>query len=448
MRAFIAIVLVLLLAGAGTALWIRAEGEAPSLTAPESLLVGRAGAPLEIALADPRSGLRSLTVELVDGDSAKVLLQEEYPGSLVSGGTRSEHAARVNLDPKALGKLTDQAKVRVTARDWSWRGWLSGNAAARDLPLVVDVDPPRLSVATGLSYGQRGGSGAVAYRISEPTSADGVRVGERFYPGHPKPGGGDGERVAIFALPFGVAAAPQVVARDAAGNETAVSWPLVVKEVQQPIASVTLTRAFFDNVLPRLAGGATPDPAASFDDVNTRVRAENEKRIRELLAETSSQPLFDGALQQLANSQVTSRFAEQRTYFVDGAAVSKAVHYGYDLASTAAAPVTAAAGGRVVYADDLGIYGNCVLVDHGMGVGTLYGHLSSFDVKAGDAVAQGQTLGRSGATGLAGGDHLHFAVLVGDTYVDPVEWWDAKWVETHIRDRWQVQPGGSSANGG
>ena len=60
---------------------------------------------------------------------------------------------------------------------------------------------------------------------------------------------------------------------------------------------------------------------------------------------------------------------------------------------------------------------------------------------------QGQILGRSGSTGLAGGDHLHFAVLVGDTYVDPVEWWDAKWVETHIRDRWLVQPE-AEANGG
>ena len=58
-----------------------------------------------------------------------------------------------------------------------------------------------------------------------------------------------------------------------------------------------------------------------------------------------------------------------------------------------------------------------------------------------------KTLGRSGATGLAGGDHLHFAVLVGDTYVDPVEWWDAKWVETHIEDRWQVEPQ-AEANGG
>jgi murein DD-endopeptidase MepM/ murein hydrolase activator NlpD len=93
----------------------------------------------------------------------------------------------------------------------------------------------------------------------------------------------------------------------------------------------------------------------------------------------------------------------------------------------------------VVFAAELGIYGNCVLLDHGLGLATLYGHLSSIDVQPGDPVEQGGRLGLSGSTGLAGGDHLHFAVLVGDTYVDPLEWWDAKWVETHVTDR-LVQP--------
>ena len=86
----------------------------------------------------------------------------------------------------------------------------------------------------------------------------------------------------------------------------------------------------------------------------------------------------------------------------------------------------------MLFAAPLGIYGNCVLIDHGMGITSLYGHLSRMDVKAGDSVKQGQTLGLSGQTGLAGGDHLHFAILVGDTYVDPVEWWDPKWVQSHV----------------
>jgi len=120
---------------------------------------------------------------------------------------------------------------------------------------------------------------------------------------------------------------------------------------------------------------------------------------------------------------------------VSGKQVSKATHYGYDLASTRAAPILAANAGRVVYADDLGIYGNCVLIDHGLGVTSLYGHLSQIDVSPGDRVERGQSLGRSGASGLAGGDHLHFAILVGGTYVDPLEWWDPKWVASNVEQR-------------
>lgn len=442
MRAFIGLMLLLVLLGGGAALWIRAEGQAPGLDTADSVLLGRSGATLSLVITDPRSGLRSLAVELANGGETRTLLAEQYPGNLISGGTRSEHGASVALDPKALGELASDAKLRIAVRDWSWRGWLSGNETLRELPITVDLVPPQLSVATGLSYAQRGGSGAVAYTLSEPTVQDGVRVGTRFFPGYPKPGGSSGQRVALFALPADSTPddKPAVVARDAAGNEAVAIWPLVIKERVQPVANVTLPPSFLDIVLPRLAaGGPGGDPAASFDDVNTRLRAENEKRIRELLAQPGGEPRFDGGLEQWPNSQVTSRFAEKRTYFIGSTPVSKATHYGYDLATTTAAPVTAAQAGRVAYAGDLGIYGNCVLIDHGLGLATLYGHLSRLDVKQGDEVSRSQTLGLSGATGLAGGDHLHFAVLVGDTYVDPVEWWDARWVETHIRDRWVAQ---------
>jgi murein DD-endopeptidase MepM/ murein hydrolase activator NlpD len=124
-----------------------------------------------------------------------------------------------------------------------------------------------------------------------------------------------------------------------------------------------------------------------------------------------------------------------RTYTWRSRPISKAVHYGFDLASTSGAEVTAANDGVVVLAEDLGIYGQCVVVDHGLGVHSLYGHLSQTDVGVGDRVAKGGALGRSGATGLAGGDHLHFAILVGGQYVDPLEWWDPKWVRDHVEYR-------------
>jgi murein DD-endopeptidase MepM/ murein hydrolase activator NlpD len=86
----------------------------------------------------------------------------------------------------------------------------------------------------------------------------------------------------------------------------------------------------------------------------------------------------------------------------------------------------------VLFADWLGIYGECVILDHGMGIGSLYGHLSSIDVKPDEAVRKGQPLGRSGLTGMAGGDHLHFTMLLHGRPVNPVEWWDPHWIEDRV----------------
>ena len=101
----------------------------------------------------------------------------------------------------------------------------------------------------------------------------------------------------------------------------------------------------------------------------------------------------------------------------------------------------AAHNGTVVHAGDLGIYGNCVMLDHGFGLFTLYGHLSSIDVKVGDSVQAKQPIGRSGETGLAAGDHLHFGVYLAGVAVLPVEWWDAKWINDNIAPKLEGRTG-------
>ena len=92
-------------------------------------------------------------------------------------------------------------------------------------------------------------------------------------------------------------------------------------------------------------------------------------------------------------------------------------------------PVPAANHGTVVHAGRLAIYGNCVVIDHGLGVLTVYGHMSGVAVKVGDLVTKGQEIGKSGVTGLAGGDHLHLGLLVGPAFVDPVDWTRGSWME-------------------
>ena len=80
-----------------------------------------------------------------------------------------------------------------------------------------------------------------------------------------------------------------------------------------------------------------------------------------------------------------------------------------------------------------GIYGNTVVIDHGYGLMSLYGHLSSIAVEPGQQVDRAQQIGRSGATGLAGGDHLHFTMLLQGLPVNPREWWDAHWLHDRLK---------------
>jgi murein DD-endopeptidase MepM/ murein hydrolase activator NlpD len=350
----------------------------------------------------------------------------------------------VAVDPEALGLSSGDAFLAVVARDWSWRGALGGNATTLHIPVSVDLKPPRIAVRSGLTYVRRGGAAAVAYRLSEEVGRNGVEVGARFYPGVDWPAGcpsgTSGCRLAVFAV--AVDAPPEapvrVVAEDRAGNLAVARWATRLQERPNPQTSVALSQPFLESKVRDLAnawGIDAADPVAAFREINTRVRERDEARIRELAGGAPTQPRWQGAFGQLANSKVTSLFAERRIYRVGDEAVSSATHYGYDLASTAGAPVTASNAGRVLFAGELGIYGDCVLVDHGLGIVSLYGHLSSMDVNPGDDIAKGQILGRTGQTGLAGGDHLHFAILVGGTYVDPREWWDPKWVREHVEVR-------------
>jgi murein DD-endopeptidase MepM/ murein hydrolase activator NlpD len=94
--------------------------------------------------------------------------------------------------------------------------------------------------------------------------------------------------------------------------------------------------------------------------------------------------------------------------------------------------VPAANSGVVVFTGELGIYGQTVILDHGFGLFTMYSHLSRITAQKGDRVAKDAVIGNTGSTGLAGGDHLHFSVLVQNTFVDPVEWWDPHWIKDNV----------------
>jgi hypothetical protein len=440
-RGWLGFIFLILLAGIGFLAWNRAEGVAPTIDAPDALVVGADGLAVEVTIADAGSGLRSLRAAIRQAGEDSELISEVFPGSLVSGSSSLDptRTLRLDIDPKALGLVDGEAVLTVVVSDWSWRSSFRGNASERLIPVTIDRKKPRVQVLTGLSYIKRGGADTVEYTVSETPVRDGVQVDDEFFPGFPHPNV-PGRRIALFAVPTTASRAPsiRVITEDGAGNVGGGRWPVHLLERKLPEASVSLPQSFLDITVRDLAEAHdlnNDDPQAAFRHINTVMRSENEATIREATTDTSPTPIWEGAFDQLTNSKVTSRFAEQRTYFAGGIKNSEAIHYGYDLASTSMAAVNAANHGRVVFADELGIYGNCVLVDHGLGLATLYGHLSQIDVSVGDEVRKGDPLGLSGATGLAGGDHLHFAIQVGGTYVDPLEWWDRSWVRKHIDER-------------
>ena len=121
--------------------------------------------------------------------------------------------------------------------------------------------------------------------------------------------------------------------------------------------------------------------------INTDLRQENAEYLLALAEKTEPRLLWQGPFRQLGNSQVESGFADHRTYLYDGREIDQQVHLGFDLAATANVAILASNHGVVIHADFLGIYGNCVVVDHGMGLQSLYAHLSSIGVQVGDAVA-------------------------------------------------------------
>jgi len=453
-RSILVVLLVAILLGGGAFTFLRCERSAPTVTAPQALVLGREPKLIALDVADEGSGLRSLRAELVLPAGATPLVEKAWPGDLLHGGATkpSQERLEIPVDPKGLGLKDGAATLRVTARDWSWSGFLSGNETVAELPLTVDLKPPRVAVENGQTYLQRAGSGLAVYSVSEDAVLDGVDVSGQFYPGFAYPGSDPAQhrRLAFFAIPRDAAPEPviRVVAEDAAGNRTAQGWQTFFKEREFMEISLNLPASFFTNKVAELAAARdieTSDLVQAFQAINSTGRQADEAHVREIVKDTTPEKLWSGAFQQLANSKVTSHFAERRNYFLEGKKISEATHFGFDLATTAHGPITASNAGRVIYADDLGIYGGCVVLDHGFGVSSLYGHLSRIDVKPGDRVTKGQTLGLSGATGLAGGDHLHFAILVRDTYVDPVEWWDAKWIREKIDALLMTAPAAEAA---
>lgn len=354
------------------------------------------------------------------------------------------------LPAGSLNGLADgPARLTVRATRQVLRGLRSADTeTTRDI--AVRVTPPAVAVVSTHHYVKLGGAELVVYRVSPPDAASGVQVGDRYFPGFPASGVNPARkgldpalRVAFFGLLYDqdLSTPILVVARDVAGNEAAAALDHKALPAAFQRRTLPVDDAFLARVVPAIVsatpelthGSGTPDERlAAFLTINGELRQKNEQAILEVSRDSAPEMLWKGTFLRMGGASSEAVFADHRTYRHDGRDIDAQVHLGVDLASVHGAPIKAANTGRVVFAAYLGIYGNCVILDHGIGVQSLYAHLSVADVEPGDRVERGETIGHSGMTGLAGGDHLHFSTLLGGRPVNPIEWWDPHWMNDRV----------------
>ena len=415
-------------------------GSPPEVSiAPQATAIGKTTAVL-VRAREPARGLVKLTVALVQGDSRIDLVEESFaPQSIFTPwGPKTDEADR----PLRVGKdhqpslQEGPATIEVVATGAST--WLfAGPETVERSELIVRLKPPSLSITASEIYVTQGGAEAVTYSVGATAVRHGVKAGRWFFPGFPHPRNST-EKVALFAVPYDMDNADGVVvfAEDDVGNRVERAFITLFKPKPYHRDVINVSKSVMRAVVPKIRAQTLDLPdkgdlVENYIQINRDLRRRNNKRLEGLAEKTQPKFLWKESFVQMP-AKVFSSFADRRSYRHEGQEIDQQDHLGFDLASVKQAEIPAANDGIVVLSEYLGIYGNAVVIDHGLGLMSLYAHCSSTRVEVGDRVTRGQTIGRTGATGLALGDHLHFTMLLSGLPVTPLEWWDAHWIRDRI----------------
>lgn len=424
-----AILVVILIVVLTPIIFLLARSASPILDLPTPVSTLGQATPIAVHVRDPR-GVRKLTAAVVQNGA-------RYPVWEMTQPTKSKDSTwTFTVGVKTTPQLRDgkaTLMVEATSND------LLHRKASLDREVTVVTQPPTISVDSDTHYLYLGMADLATFNVNGGWSAAGVRVGDQTYRAWPMTGGKPG-LFSLFAFAWNMPAGtiPVVFASNGAGNDVTSPITFQFPKKEQPhytVHDLQVSDAFMQKVVGELDPNGSGDMVARFVRINNDMRKSNNKTLSDLRLKTADHFLFSQPFARQAHSQAEATFADVRNYVYQGKKIDQQVHLGYDLAVTQHIGVEASNDGRVVYAAPLGIYGNCIVVDHGYGLQTIYGHLSHFDVHEGDMVKRGQVMGQSGMTGMAGGDHVHFAMQLDGVQIDPKEWWDSHWIQDHIARR-------------
>ena len=390
-------------------------------------------------------GLGTVTLELVQGERTVVLAERRFarPGAFALGrGARTSTALLQGVIGSTHQPWLREGEALLRASADRMSGPLRAHTFVTvERKMTVRLRPPQVQLLSKQHFVRQGGSGLVVFQVGDDGARSGVRAGAAEALSYAV-AGSQGQRFCLFGVPWDLNDSSQIrlFAEDDAGNRVELPFVDLFKASPPRPATIEISDDFLARVVPAIAS-QTPgfDARGTLLEQYLRLNGEYRRAALAQLVELGrrSEPhrFWQGAFAQMPKSAQRAGFAEDRSYRYYGRVVDRQTHLGLDLAATERAPVPAANSGRVVFAGWIPIYGNTVVIDHGFGLQSLYGHMSALAVRGGENVRKGDLLGRSGATGLAGGDHLHLELLVQGTSVSPLEWLDEHWIHDNIASK-------------
>jgi len=431
---------VILLVGIAVGAWYvytapEFERVNPKIESQKSIFWNRKD-PLRIKVSD-NVGLNSYEVTLSDGKKSVILDKGFFDAGIKEKIIEVKYPKGKVLDPRAK-----DYKVTITVGDKSMWNMMAGNTETKTIDVTIDYKRPNVNILSNSRMINQGGSALVVFQADDE-NMDKLYILANKNKFKVQPYKKEGYYATLVAWPFkDDSFDAKIVATDLAGNRREVHIPYYHGNPRYRTSYIRATDKFIDGKITDLAS-SDPEYADITDKleklkaINETMRLKNEELIHKLSKNVSDEMLDRWKIKKfypLRNGKKVASFGDHRYYYYGSKdnIVSESYHVGYDLASNSMADIKASNPGKVVFADDNGIYGNMPLIDHGLGLYTLYGHCSQLLVNEGDEVHTGQTIAKTGMTGLALGDHLHFGILVQGIEVRPVEWFDQSWINKFI----------------
>ncbi|MGM0382785.1 MAG: M23 family metallopeptidase [Thermodesulfobacteriota bacterium] len=403
-----------------------------------------------LRISDAKMGLRDVKAIIKQDGTDIPIIKKNFPykGLFNKQGVHAFNET-FTINPKQLNLVQGDVNLIIEIHDFSKRRGGDGNLTILEHKMTVDTIPPSITAISRSHNVNMGGSGLIIYRVSTDTQESGVLINDILFPGVPATNDSqNGVYLCYFAFPCNEKKDTRLNlwGKDMADNEIKKSFHYHIRQKRFPKDTMRISNRLLDTII----SSFSPDlfkPGDSniekFLFINKTLREKNAAFLRELCQSPSKEKLWDGPWLRMEKAATMATFGDQRTYYYKDKVVDRQLHLGVDLASLARSPVQAANTGKVVFAQDLDIYGLTIIIDHGQGLFTLYGHLSSMNVAVNQDISKGDIIGVTGTTGLAMGDHLHFGFLVHGVPVNPIEWWDSHWIKDNIYKKLSIlkEPG-------